>query len=588
MSVDSINLKHNRYGKNNISSEIELSNESSSITYYLEITNYGSTDIGIFDITGLPSGVNYSIKDYNLHDKICNDSGKCNSFINKTYELTLTTTTSYTGPIQLNFDFRTYHKVTYTNIENKGYPTEVIDGGDLNITFNEDLNKIIILSNEVELKNYDEILNGQTIIIENVLNDIEIKRKKELVAKLVSGSLDEVGSQVCIKEECFYIISNTGSSVVMLSKYNLYVGGKTENGNWTAYGDEATGIQDPTMTNTYNSSIINGTLSFSSSNYWGDIDKGTYIYNSNSNIYKYVENYKMYLESQGADIVEARLISYEELDMLNCSHAGLGGVNCSYSPEWLLSTSYWTGSASLTGPFTIDKSWYSADEYNTLDTYGVRPVIELNVDDIMPLVRIIDGDGSKMGDEICIGNECFYTISSDSNSITMLSKYNLYVGGNYIVSSGKFEEYKEEATGMQNEIMNGIIGDQPIRYGVTPFSSDTQKGNLYTDYSGSIVEKYVNNYKNHLIELGVIPTDARLLTCNEAEILGCINSNGNRHCQNAPSWVYKTSYWLGTAFENHKILVAAIGYGMFYGGHDYNKNYLLGVRPVIVIPMSYL
>ena len=94
------------FGKNHIVTEIDLLDSTSSITYYLEITNYGSTDVGIFNITGLPSGVNYSIKDYNLHDKICDDSGKCNNFAVKTYEITLTSTSTYSGSIQLNFDFR--------------------------------------------------------------------------------------------------------------------------------------------------------------------------------------------------------------------------------------------------------------------------------------------------------------------------------------------------------------------------------------------------------------------------------------------------------------------------------------------------
>lgn len=138
-SASNATSSYEDFGKSHISTNVDLASTSSSITYYLEITNYGSVDVGILNITGLPSGVNYSIKDYNLTEKICNDSGKCNSFINKTYELTLTATSSYSGNIVMNFDFRTYHKVTYTDITNINYPTEVIDGGSLSITFKEDL-----------------------------------------------------------------------------------------------------------------------------------------------------------------------------------------------------------------------------------------------------------------------------------------------------------------------------------------------------------------------------------------------------------------------------------------------------------------
>ena len=46
----------------------------------------------------------------------------------------------------------------------------------------------------------------------------------------------------------------------------------------------------------------------------------------------------------------------------------------------------------------------------------------------MKVVNVISGDGSKTGDEVCIGDECFYVISSTDSTVTMLSKYNLLVG----------------------------------------------------------------------------------------------------------------------------------------------------------------
>ena len=148
-STNNATSLYEEFSKNHIITNVDFKSSSSSITYYLEITNYGSVDIGIFDITGLPDGVNYSIKNYNLHDKICDDSGKCNSFIKKTYELTLTSTSTYSGSVQLNFDFRTYHKVTYTNINvDSSYPTEVIDGGNLNITFKEDIKNIDFIKHD--------------------------------------------------------------------------------------------------------------------------------------------------------------------------------------------------------------------------------------------------------------------------------------------------------------------------------------------------------------------------------------------------------------------------------------------------------
>ena len=43
-------------------------------------------------------------------------------------------------------------------------------------------------------------------------------------------------------------------------------------------------------------------------------------------------------------------------------------------------------------------------------------------------VRVVSGDGTQVGNEVCIGEECFYVISSDTYTVTMLSKYNLHVG----------------------------------------------------------------------------------------------------------------------------------------------------------------
>ena len=41
------------------------------------------------------------------------------------------------------------------------------------------------------------------------------------------------------------------------------------------------------------------------------------------------------------------------------------------------------------------------------------------------LINIMNGDGTNVGDEICIGTECFYVISNDDKTITMLAKMNI-------------------------------------------------------------------------------------------------------------------------------------------------------------------
>ena len=41
---------------------------------------------------------------------------------------------------------------------------------------------------------------------------------------------------------------------------------------------------------------------------------------------------------------------------------------------------------------------------------------------------IVSGNGTTIGDEISCGTEHFYVIENNDDNVTMMSKYNLYVG----------------------------------------------------------------------------------------------------------------------------------------------------------------
>ena len=572
---------YEEFGKNHIVTEIDLLDSSSYITYYVEITNYGSVDVGIFDITGLPSGVNYSIKDYNLHDKICDDTGKCNSFIKKTYEITLSTNSTYMGQVQLNFDFRTYHTVTYTDIENKGYPTEVIDGGNFKVTFQEELKRVQVMYNNREILYYKKVLNGQTITLSNITNDIEVKTKEQ-VAKLVSGELNEVGSEVCIGEECFYIISNNGEIVTMLSKYNLYVGGvyDTSSSTWTAYGTEATGIQNKNMIGWINKSTNSyyGTTAFSKTNstYKGSIVEG------------YVNNYKNILETKyNAEIINARLITYEEVTNEN-TFGCVDDSTCNNTYPWIYTTSYWIETAYDSKNIWNVNSFgqFNYNLYNKTLESGVRPVIEISIDEIKPLIRIESGDLDTVGSELCIKDECFYVISSNENNVAMLAKYNLYVGNECTSASASSCTKYDAATGIQDASMIGYKLGEPIRKGTSNFANTNYWGTTASTYPSNVYNEnsslysYVENYKNYLTTIGATPTVARIITYDELINLGCNGQDEN--CRSAPEWVYATSYWTDTAATSTN-LWALNTYGNFY--HlDYQYTGTFGCRPVIEIP----
>ena len=187
----------------------------------------------------------------------------------------------------------------------------------------------------------------------------------------------KVGNELCLGEECFYVISSDETTVTMLAKYNLYVGGEY-NGSWTAYGEEATGKQDLNMIG-YSSKgkPYKGTTKFSNTNYWSSTVSSypSYVYNENSLLYSYVENYKTYLSTLGVTPIEARLITYEELTDLRCS-----GTKCTSAPSWVYATTYWSGSARSSNSvwYVYSRGNFIRSGYSDSNSCGCRPVITIS------------------------------------------------------------------------------------------------------------------------------------------------------------------------------------------------------------------
>ena len=193
-----------------------------------------------------------------------------------------------------------------------------------------------------------------------------------------------IGEIVKIGDEEFYVIGRNGSDLKLLAHYNLNVG--------TEYlkRDAPVGIQNPEVLGSYSGFDGYGMVAFSKTNYWkGKIgtdypgiycdstatssSKCAYVYDSNSYIYKYVEDYKEILEKKGAIIKEARLLKYEEAKSLGC------GANHACTRAFLTETSYWLGT-----PISSEILWIVYRNgtfghvffyYYSSGYYGVRPVI---------------------------------------------------------------------------------------------------------------------------------------------------------------------------------------------------------------------
>ena len=200
--------------------------------------------------------------------------------------------------------------------------------------------------------------------------------------KVVNGDINTVGSEIAIGDEHFYVISSDETNVNMLSKYNLHVGNQYT-GSVTALTNP-TGKQDKDAIGWFRGGGTTdkpyiGTIAFSSTNYWSSnvSEYPAYVYDSNSTLYSHVENYKNYLTSLGATISDARLIKVEELETLGCS---MGDYSCSGAPEWVYSTSYWSGSAFNASYvwFVGSNSFFDYVNYVNDNRSGLRPVISIS------------------------------------------------------------------------------------------------------------------------------------------------------------------------------------------------------------------
>ena len=163
-------------------------------------------------------------------------------------------------------------------------------------------------------------VTSETVMTSSI-NDMYAKYEKWNYS-IVSGDLDTVGSVVKIADEEFYVIGQEDSThVKLLSKWNLNLG---KNAKGTA-----TGLQDSDVRGLRSDGgTIYGTVAFSSTTYWVDSSTNlkpaygssypAYVYDSNSNLYQYVNNYVTYLNTQGVQ-VSGRLIKQEELVALGCN-----------------------------------------------------------------------------------------------------------------------------------------------------------------------------------------------------------------------------------------------------------------------------
>ena len=219
-----------------------------------------------------------------------------------------------------------------------------------------------------------------------------------------------------------------------------------------------------------------------------------------------------------------------------------------------------------------------------VNVYSDEEVVKKEADTkLYTIVTDANSNGTAdIGDEITIGTESFYVISNDGTNINALAKYNLLVGNEVDGSSWNVTPLAT-TTGIQDSTARGYVAGAVKFIGTTAFSSDSQKGTNYNDYSGSIVERYVNDYVAYLNTNNTgLNAAGRLILKEELETLGC--SSSDYTCSNAPSWVYSTYYWSGSSYGYDADRVWYVNSNGRFGSDFYFNDNYFGVRPVITIP----
>ena len=169
------------------------------------------------------------------------------------------------------------------------------------------------------------------------------------------------------KSEDFYVIKDNGTTVDALAKQNVNTESdrQDKNANTIAFTEN--------LNRDYG--------------YWTD-SKGNLlskygtsypvnVFDSNSNLYEPVQNYKTYLKNTlGKTSVDARLITYEELIGLGCTK---NKYTCKSAPLWIYNTWYWTAAVRdnrhVWGVLSI--AAVDNDRFDNPGVLGLRPVITI-------------------------------------------------------------------------------------------------------------------------------------------------------------------------------------------------------------------
>lgn len=195
----------------------------------------------------------------------------------------------------------------------------------------------------------------------------------------------DVGEEIKCGTEHFNVVYNNGNKIYMLAKYNLDVGqiynSKTEN---LSVIENPTGLQSSKALGfKENLEEWYGVVKFSDKYYWGDLkpiygfDYPAYVYDSNSEIFNYLQTYKEKLTKIEATVENVRLPKFQEVYSYIC-YEDEEDCNQQDNP-WILNTSFWTGTAIDNKGilFVLSSGLLEVEDAKIAMGLGIRPLVEI-------------------------------------------------------------------------------------------------------------------------------------------------------------------------------------------------------------------
>ena len=167
---------YDEYDVTSIESEIVLPNTNSTITYNVEITNLGSQDMALTNITGLPNTMEIKNINYTYGTKLCDNTRCHNGSINTItftvgYKSTVTEGTNNSTLIHADFIFKKVFSITYNNFaDTTGLPVEILESSTITI----DMSGLSNVPSNITTTGAQGTYTNSTLTLSNPSGDVTV------------------------------------------------------------------------------------------------------------------------------------------------------------------------------------------------------------------------------------------------------------------------------------------------------------------------------------------------------------------------------------------------------------------------------